>query len=110
MAFLELNPELEGFARRLELEDEGPGPLWTCSLLPAFATRLIACQPSLQNALKHLVHFLFVGLARNLQQQRFGHNSMIDALSAQQIGDASQRERFRHRRTWPPDFLRDVFV
>ena len=37
MAFLELNPELEGFARRLELEDEGPGPLWTCSLLPVAA-------------------------------------------------------------------------
>src|SRR5437764_2419819 len=71
MALLELNPELEGFARRLKLKDERPRALWSSFLLPALPPRFVASQSALQNALKHLDHFLLRRLPRNLQQKRF---------------------------------------
>src|SRR5438477_388223 len=110
MTFLELNPELKCLRRRLELKDERPWPLRSRLLFAAFAARLIAGQPSLHDAVEHLDHFLFGGLTRNLQQQRLGNNSMLDALLSQRIGDIAKRQSFGHRRPRPADFLGDVFV
>ena len=59
VAFLELNPELEGFVRRLKLKDERPGSLWSGLFLPALTARFIPRQSALQDAVKHLDHLLF---------------------------------------------------
>ena len=66
MAFLELNPELKRFTGRLELKNKRLGPLWTGLFLTALAPRLVSGQAALQDAVKHLHHFLFRRLARNL--------------------------------------------
>src|SRR6266704_897447 len=44
MAFLELNPELKRFARRLKLKEERPGPLRPGLLLAALTARFIPRQ------------------------------------------------------------------
>src|SRR6267378_791538 len=97
MTLLELNPELECFRRRLELKDERLWPLRSRLLFAAFAARLVACEPSLHDTVEHLDHFLFGGLARNLQQKRFGKESVLDALLSQRVGNIAQRQSFGHR-------------
>src|SRR5215831_21426363 len=108
MALLELNSKLERLGRRLKLKNERPWPLRTCLLLAPFTPRFVTRQPALHNAVEHLDHFLFVWLARNLQQQRLRIDSMIDAPLAQQLRNVPQRKRLGDRRSRPPDFLCDV--
>src|SRR5260370_3527897 len=110
MALLELNPELEGLRRRLELKDERPWPLRSSMLLAAFAARLIARQPALHDAMEHLDHFLVGGLARNLEQERFGKNAVLDALLPQRVGNIAQRQSFGYRGPRSPNLLGDVLV
>src|SRR5260370_36258013 len=105
MALLELNPELEGLRRRLELKDERPWPLRSGMLLAAFAARLIARQPALHDAMKHLDHFLLGRLPRNLEQERFGKNAVLDALLPQRVRDITQRPSFGYRGPGPANFL-----
>src|SRR6516225_3028039 len=63
MALLELNPELERFVLRLEMENKGLRPLRTRLIFPAFTASFIARQSALQDALKHLQHLFFGGLS-----------------------------------------------
>src|SRR6266702_2290690 len=97
MALLELNSELKSLRRRLELKDERPWPLRSCLFIPALTARLIARQPALHDAVKHLNHFLFHRLPRNLQQERLGKNSILDALLLQTASGLSA-EYFRSAR------------
>src|SRR6516162_82914 len=96
MALLELNPELERLVLRLEVKNERLGALRAGLLLPALAPGFVARQATLQNPLKHLQHFLFGGLPRNLQEHRLGIDALLDALLAQRLWNISQRERFGH--------------
>jgi len=66
MALLELNPELERFVLRLEMKNEWPRPLRAALLFLALPRASSARQSALQDALKHLGHFLFGRLPRNL--------------------------------------------
>src|SRR5712671_1291700 len=110
MALLKLYPKLERLSLRLKLKNEWLRPLRTGLLLPPLSPRFIAGQSPLQNSAEHLHHFLFGGLPRDLQQQRFGRNSLLDALLAQAVWNVEQRERFRHRGPRPPDLPRHVLM
>src|SRR6266567_5800078 len=110
MAFLELNSELKSLRRRLELKDERPWPLRSCLFIPALTARLIARQPALHNAVKHLDHFLFHRLPRNLQQERLGKNSILDALLLQRVENIAQRQSFGHRGARPANLPGDILM
>src|SRR5258708_18530335 len=110
MAPLELNPELERLILRLELKNKRLRPLRTRLLFAAFATRLIPCQAALQDPMQHLHHFLLGGLPRNLQQQRFRHDPLLDTLLAQHVRNIAQRKCLRHRGARPPNLPRDVLM
>src|SRR5713101_4029720 len=97
MTLLELNPELERFRRRLELKYEWLWSLRSRLLFAAFAARLVARQPALHDTVEHLDHFLFGGLAGNLQQKRLCEDSVLDALLPQRVGNIAQRQCFGHR-------------
>src|SRR5258705_8311177 len=110
MTLLELNPELERFRGWLELKNERLRTLRSAVLFAALAPRLIARQSSLHDAVKHLDHFLLGALACNLQQQRLGKNSLLDALLAERIRNIPQRQRFGHRRARSTDLLGDILM
>src|SRR5208282_5757291 len=110
MALLELDAETEAFVLWLELKDEWLRPLRTALLIAPLATRLVARQPALHNAMHHLNHLLFSRLARNLQQQRLRDNPMLDAFLPQRLRNVPERERFRNRRTRTPNLLGNIFM
>src|ERR1700682_4073531 len=110
MALLELNTELERLALRLKLKNKRLRPLRSCLFLAPLAARFIACEPALHDAVKHLDHFLFGRLPRNLEQQGLRQDSVLNAFSAQGIRDIAQRHCLRDRRPGAPTFLRAALV
>src|SRR5260370_34735349 len=109
-ALLERNWELKSRGRRVELKDERPWPLRSCLFIPALTARLIARQPALHDAAKHLDHFLFHRLPRNLQQERLGKNSILDALLSQRLGNIAQRQSLGHRGARPANLPGDILM
>src|SRR6266481_4602817 len=85
MALLKLNSEPKRLRGRFELKDEWLRALRPSLLFAAFAPRLIARQSALHDAMEHFNHLLIRGLARNLQQERLGKNSVLDALLPQRV-------------------------
>jgi len=97
MALLKLNAKFERLSLRLELKNKWLWPLRTGLLFPPLPPRFIPRQSALQDSPQHLHHFLLGGLPRDLQQQRFGDNSLLHAFLAQAVGNVTKRKRLRNR-------------
>src|SRR3990170_6139976 len=93
VAFAELHAEAERFVLRLEIEDVGLRARAGGLLFPALLAGLVAGQSAAGDALQRFGHLLGVGLARNLEQERTGGNSLLDATAAQRFGDIAKRKR-----------------
>ena len=78
--------------------------------LLAGAAGFVAGQAALRDAVYHLDHFSFVGLARDLEQQRLRQDAALDAGFADLIGDHVQRHGFGDAGACAADFLGDVVV
>src|SRR6266404_1780650 len=94
VALLELNPELERLVLRLELKNKRLWPLRSCLFLATFAARFIAGEPALHDAVKHLNHFLFGRLPRNLEQQGLRKESGILRRDSVSVTDDRARPIF----------------
>src|SRR5579863_9158613 len=110
VAFAELDAHLKRLVVGLVVEDVGLRTRRDAGFFLAGAARFVARHAALDDFVHHLVHFLFAGLARHLQQQRLRDDAPLDASFPNFVGNDAQRHGFRDGRPRAADFLGDVVV
>src|SRR5277367_2841632 len=110
VALAELQADIERAVLGFVIVDEG---LWTRSGAGFVLARLsgfVASEAALRNAMDHLGHLFFVGLARHLKKQRFRDDAVLIASFANFGGDHAQRHSFGDGRAGAADLFRDIVV
>src|SRR5580704_17571220 len=110
VALAELDAQPEGLVVRAVVEDEWLRARTGVLLFLALAAGFVARQSGLRDAVDRFLHFAFVGLAGDLQEQRFRDDAAVYAHLAQLFRNHAQGHRFRHRGTRLGDLLGDIFV
>src|SRR5690348_2172907 len=79
LAAAELNAHVIGRIGRVIVENVGMRTRFGFVFFLADAARFIAREAALRDVHDHIDHLFFVGLARDLEEQRFGDNPLLQA-------------------------------
>ncbi len=86
VALAELDAQLEGFVVGMVVEDERLRARAGARFFLALAAGFVASQSGLRDAVDRFLHLAFARLARDLQEQRLGHDAnVLDAHLAQRF-------------------------